>query len=236
MVSQKRSLWLDRTGSVLALMLALGLLVGWLRVASAMTSFYLFGLGGIGAVLVSLVFLFRRLRGSPLGSAGLATCAAALAFLLAIGTSSGDGPPINDFTTDLANPPAFTHARTLPANLGRDMAYPADFAPQQQDCCSDLASQNFTAPPVETLEAVTQIIEGEPQWVITNVNPENGTIEAVATTFIFGFQDDLVIRITPTGSGSRVDMRSKSRDGKSDLGANAARIRTFQSQLSGKIR
>jgi len=61
--------------------------------------------------------------------------------------------------------------------------------------------------------------------------PEKGTIEATETTFWFGFKDDVVIRIRPEGAGSRVDVRSKSRVGKSDLGANAARIRRFAAAL-----
>ena len=58
-----------------------------------------------------------------------------------------------------------------------------------------------------------------------------GRVEVVATTLWFGFKDDIVIRISPSGSGSRVDMRSKSRVGRSDLGANAARIRAFLGRL-----
>ena len=56
-------------------------------------------------------------------------------------------------------------------------------------------------------------------------------IEAVATTFWFGFKDDVVVRITAEGAGSRVDVRSKSRVGRSDLGTNAQRIRAYQRRL-----
>jgi uncharacterized protein (DUF1499 family) len=53
----------------------------------------------------------------------------------------------------------------------------------------------------------------------------------VATTRWFGFKDDVAIRISPAGAGSRVDMRSRSRVGRSDLGANARRIREFLARL-----
>ena len=66
---------------------------------------------------------------------------------------------------------------------------------------------------------------------IVAVEPKEGRIEATATTFWFGFKDDVVIRIVADGSGSRLDMRSKSRVGRSDVGANAARIRRFMSML-----
>ena len=57
--------------------------------------------------------------------------------------------------------------------------------------------------------------------------PSDGRIEASDTTFWFGFIDDVVIRIEPDGNGSTLDIRSKSRVGRSDVGANAARIRAF---------
>jgi uncharacterized protein (DUF1499 family) len=74
-----------------------------------------------------------------------------------------------------------------------------------------------------------------PTWVITAEDPAGGTIEAVVTSRLFGFQDDVVIRVRPDGTGaSRVDMRSKSRDGKGDLGANASRIRAYVSALESE--
>jgi len=58
-----------------------------------------------------------------------------------------------------------------------------------------------------------------------------GMIEAVVTTTVFGFQDDVAIRVRPADGGSVVDVRSKSRDGKGDLGVNANRIRDFVARL-----
>ena len=62
-------------------------------------------------------------------------------------------------------------------------------------------------------------------WDIVSISPPDMRIEATATTRLFGFQDDVVVRITPAPKGSRVDVRSVSRLGKSDIGANAGRIR-----------
>ena len=59
----------------------------------------------------------------------------------------------------------------------------------------------------------------------------SGRIEATDTTFWMGFKDDVVIRIRPEGSGSRVDMRSVSRVGRSDIGVNAARIAGYLERL-----
>ena len=67
-----------------------------------------------------------------------------------------------------------------------------------------------------------------PGWEITFEDKANGHFEGVATTRLFRWRDDFIIEVTPAGEGkSRIDMRSKSREGKSDLGANARRIRRF---------
>jgi len=68
-------------------------------------------------------------------------------------------------------------------------------------------------------------------WEIAKSDPKAGRIEAVATSFWFGFKDDVVVRVTPTGSGSRIDVRSKSRVGGSDAGTNARRIRAYFERL-----
>jgi uncharacterized protein (DUF1499 family) len=70
-------------------------------------------------------------------------------------------------------------------------------------------------------------------WEIVGVEPAEGRIEATDTTFWFGFKDDVVVRIRPEGSRSRIDVRSLSRVGRSDVGANARRIRRFVERLEG---
>jgi uncharacterized protein (DUF1499 family) len=74
-------------------------------------------------------------------------------------------------------------------------------------------------------------------WKIVDENQAEGRIEATATTLWFGFKDDVVIRIAPSpGNGTRVDIRSVSRVGLSDLGTNARRIRTFLKMFSKKAK
>jgi uncharacterized protein (DUF1499 family) len=69
---------------------------------------------------------------------------------------------------------------------------------------------------------------------VVNADREAMRVEAVATTFWFGFRDDVVVRIRPgAAGGSRVDVRSVSRVGQSDLGANAARIGRILEGLKG---
>jgi len=71
---------------------------------------------------------------------------------------------------------------------------------------------------------------------IVREDPSARVIEATDTTRIFRFVDDVAIRVRPDGDGSRVDVRSRSRDGKGDLGANAARIRAFGDELAASAR
>jgi uncharacterized protein (DUF1499 family) len=68
-------------------------------------------------------------------------------------------------------------------------------------------------------------------WTIVAEDAARGRIEAYDKTLWFGFIDDIVIRLAPDGSGTRVDMRSASRVGVSDLGKNAARIRAYFAML-----
>ena len=75
----------------------------------------------------------------------------------------------------------------------------------------------------------------EQDWTIGAVDPQGGVIEAAARTFWFGFTDDIAIRVRADGSGSRIDMRSVSRVGRSDLGANAARMRPYLTELRRRL-
>jgi uncharacterized protein (DUF1499 family) len=79
--------------------------------------------------------------------------------------------------------------------------------------------------------AVVLLALGPIGWVIVAANDAAGPIEASDRSRWFGFTDDIVIRITPTSSGSRIDLRSSSRQGRSDFGVNAARVERYLSAL-----
>jgi len=68
-------------------------------------------------------------------------------------------------------------------------------------------------------------------WRVVSSAPAEGRLEASDTTRWFGFTDDIVVRVTAAPNGSRIDVRSASRVGRSDLGVNARRIRAFQGQV-----
>ncbi len=199
---------------------------------------------GLGLALVGVVTSVLGLvatapgkgrSGRPLAARGLALGVLVVVALLA-GASRGSGlPRINDITTDVGDPPVFVAALEQAPNRGRDMGYPGEaFAAQQQAAYPDLAALVVEDAPDVVYDRVRAVLAGMPRMHITGENREEGRIEATETSRLFRFQDDVVVRIRPfEGGGSRIDVRSKSRDGKGDLGVNAERIRTILSLVRG---
>ena len=141
-------------------------------------------------------------------------------------------PPIHDITTDTETPPAFVAILPLRAGAPDPAEYggPA-VAAQQKAAYPDLAPAILALPPDQAFRRALAVARAM-GWKLVAADEPNGRIEATATTFWFGFEDDVVIRLRPQGTGTRVDVRSVSRVGRSDLGTNAARIRAFLARLS----
>jgi uncharacterized protein (DUF1499 family) len=197
-------------------------------------TFYLLGtLSGLIALLLSPFALRATREGAGRTGRGLAwlgfACGALLVGVVVAGARSGAGvPAINDITTDLADPPAFA---SDPAGLGRDMAYPADFVPQVQQAYPDLATIRVSSDPAQAL-ALSEQTARTLGWEVVAVDAAAGTLLARQTTKVFRFVDDVLVRVRPAdGGGAEVDVRSKSRDGRGDMGVNAARIRAFAEKL-----
>jgi uncharacterized protein (DUF1499 family) len=102
---------------------------------------------------------------------------------------------------------------------------------QQSAAFPDLTSITLSAAPAEALKSARRTAEAL-GWTVTWVNTEALTMEAYATTSVFRFVDDVAIRVRSAGSGSVIDLRSNSRVGGGDLGANAARIEAFRELLT----
>ena len=191
-------------------------------------------LGLLGAVL-TLVALLRS--EPPRRTAGfvllilLGLGAAALPFQLR--RNAGKVPPIHDITTDTEDPPAFVAIVPLREGAPNPPAYAgAEVATQQRTAYPDIQPVRLDVPP-ETALAEARRAATAMGWTIVAVVPAEGRLEAYAMTPFFGFVDDVVIRVRPDGDGSRVDIRSKSRVGRSDVGTNAKRIRAFVAELTG---
>ena len=176
------------------------------------------------------IFVFRRDRRRGITIMVLSEIPA---LALIFSSLSGLGKPlINDITTDVDEPPLLVYAMGRPANHGRDMVYPEAFGEQQHAAYPDLKPLHLDEAPDAAFQRALTLARSHPAWEIDSVNEPNRTFEGVTTSRIFGFQDDFVVRVRPDEKGSLVDMRSKSRDGKGDLGVNAARIREFLDALA----
>jgi uncharacterized protein (DUF1499 family) len=194
--------------------------------------FMVFGLGLVASLLGVLLAPFAlyatrasaRRAGRGLAWLGLACAALLLGGVLGTRLPGSDLPRINDITTDLADPPAFA---SDPAGMGRDMSYPAGFAAEVKRGYPDLAPIRTGAEPTPALARAEETARGL-GWEVVSVDSAAGTLLARDTSKIFRFVDDVVVRVRPGESGgSIVDVRSKSRVGQGDIGANAARIRRF---------
>ena len=141
-------------------------------------------------------------------------------------------PHINDVTTDTADPPALVQTLLMRRDAVTPPAYNKEFAALQHEGYPDIQPIVLkNVPPAEAFRRVDKVAM-EMGWDIVARAPTDGRLEAIDTTRWFGFHDDIVVRIRPDGGGaSKVDIRSKSRNGSSDLGVNAQRIRDFAARL-----
>jgi uncharacterized protein (DUF1499 family) len=220
-----------RLGVVAAIAFLVGPALAWLRLVPGLFGFAIMGLGGLLALGVAVAALVRLVRGRGLTAGGAAAIVITVVFVFLASRSAGV-PRINDYTTDPGDPPVFVHALALPANVGRNMDYPAAFAAEQHRCCADLHPIHLAVPPPDAFARARAVAEAMPRWTVIATDQPAGVIEAVAESALFGFQDDVIIRLRPDGpAGTRIDVRSKSRDGKGDLGTNAARIRAYSAAL-----
>ena len=167
---------------------------------------------GIAASVVSVVALcIPRVRraGALTLALALVMGAASLAPPLLFQRQARSAPPINDITTEA------------------DKASKA-----QRDAYADIQPILVPEPPAKAYERALAAAEAM-GWEIVARDPGAGRLEAVATTFWFGFKDDVAVRVAAApGGGSRIDVRSKSRVGRGDAGTNARRIRGFRERLS----
>ena len=186
------------------------------------------GVAGMALAIVGLAV--PRLRARSL--------AVALAVAVAVAGITGywaqraaTSPRINDISTDTETPPQL--AATLPLRSGAENSavYGGEkIAAEQKRAYPDIAPLILAEPPRAAFERV-QRAAGEMGWRIVAADPPGGRLEATDRTLWFGFQDDIVVRITAAQGGSRVDVRSVSRVGRNDIGTNARRVRAFLARI-----
>ena len=203
---------------------------------------------GTGLALAGLAVLFSVLafiriwqegrRGLGSAAWGLVIALAVLAYPGWFAVKAVTLPKINDITTDVDNPPAFSRSRAVLE--ARDGRVPPDVPPEvreaQREAYQQIAPLTLDVPPEEAFDLVRKAAENRGWRVIEALKPGGrlglGRIEAIDRTFLLRLPDDITVRIRPRADGTRIDIRSASRIGTHDLGANAARIRAFLEEVS----
>ena len=238
----KLLLWI----SVIALLMIIapgpGYRMEWLDLQAAFTLLRAGGMTGIAVALLALVLLLFAFR-APQQRMRIATISSLAILLGAIAATIPYGwqvtaqsvPPIHDITTDTEDPPVFVDIAPLRADAPNPAEYAGEeTAQQQREAYPDLETLTLDADVTRVIDASTAVAEAM-DWELIAVDAGEGRLEATATTQWFGFQDDVVIRVRATDEGSELDIRSKSRVGRSDVGKNAERIRAFRERLLSQL-
>lgn len=217
----------------------IGWRAGWWSFRLAFTTLMPYAFyGGLAAMVVSVVAiagsLGRRTWGSVIvATVGLVLGGVAAYFPWHASEMRGVYPSMHDITTDAANPPSFEFAAAMrAAEHGAGVAYPSEAAAMQQKSYHGIDAAMLDMPPAQAFDRALAVVKDK-GWTIVQSEPQAGVIDAYDKSFWFGFTDDVAIRVTAADNGSRVDIRSGSRQGRGDFGVNAARVRGFLAALKG---
>jgi uncharacterized protein (DUF1499 family) len=193
----------------------------------------------VGAVIVfvgSLIMLFIANKNGLIQDRNLLLVAIAICVIpmITIGPQMVKGtsvPPIHDVSTDTKEPPKFVEVVALREGAPNGLEY------EFEGSAEKLAEMQMAAyPELKTLQSELSVADAVDRSAsvlasqgleIVSTDQANGIVEATATTFWFGFKDDVIVRVKKSNTGSVIDVRSVSRVGQSDIGVNAARIMKF---------
>ena len=204
---------------------------------------------GLGAVGLVLGLFGRPRRGSVTALAIVAVGALVYALLLQARAGEGGHPPIHDVSTDWTDPPMPTPA--LVARRGKD-AFPIVIAPSLPEgpggvgagvmsrpvadvnraTCPAATPATLLLPPPEAYLKAKAALKAQRYTLVTD-DPSAGRLEATARRGIWALADDVMVRVGPSGAGAKVDIRSVSRTGQADGGANCDRVRRLRAALGG---
>jgi uncharacterized protein (DUF1499 family) len=215
----------------ITLLLVLPLSILTVRSGAWQQGLLLYAIAMLGSVLLLILFvvlmMLPRLADwrAGLRARALATVPGTLA-MLSLTLGGGSAPPIHDIMTDLDDPPTFaTAAEQRGAGTNTLRVKPDEFD-AHRSAYPDLDTLQTTLGIDEAFERAVQVA-AELGWEVYHRDRDAGIIEAVETTSIMAFRDDVVIRVRGNAEGAYLDLRSVSRVGQGDIGANAERIRRF---------
>ena len=191
-----------------------GTRMGWWHFRTGLLLFAASGLIAILAAIVALIAWIRQRKQHRRRFGAITVTLLSVAVAAFVGStvlSARGKPAIHDISTDLGEVP--------------------ETADQQRAAYADIQPIEVATPPKETFTRVASSAR-DLGWTIVSARPDEGILQASDTTPFFGFTDDVVVTVRAAGAGSRVDVRSTSRVGKSDVGQNAQRIRKFREKLT----
>ncbi len=229
--------WFALGGAILAVLLALlmATLARYGIIGKGTGFMWVFRSGAIAAasaVIALIVLLFGYFRRTgprwPAG-AGLALGLLVVIVLAALIVPGMNAPPLHDISTNVEDPPQFQTIEPRADNP--PFQNQAEWQAAHRAAYPEIEPVIINKRPVEVLADARALAE-ERGWQIAAVDSANGRLEATAFESYLRFEDDVIVTVTPIADGStRVDMRSVSRVGLSDLGVNAERVRSFLADL-----
>ncbi len=233
----KVSLWSFRLAVAGIVLVVIGL-VGGTGSLSPLVAMLMLTLGSLTLIIGGIcgaVGLFRSggTGGDTLAAMPWLATLLGLAAIVNAGTFMGGsgGAPIHDISTDTADPPAFIAVAKLRGPNDNPAEYAgAETAAIQATAYPDIQTLVFLDPPAVIFDKALAVAASM-GWNILASDIDTGHIEATATTPFVGFKDDVVIRVRAGDGETRVDVRSKSRFGRGDMGVNAKRIREYRDRL-----
>jgi uncharacterized protein (DUF1499 family) len=237
MTEPRRPALVNWTGYIaITLLLLLPIAVLMVRSGVWQQGLLLYAVSCLGAALVLLISIVLLLlpRYAP-WRAGIAMRAACVLpgtlLLLSLLAGRGDYPPIHDNSTDTEDPPVFSVAGDRRGSDANTLEILEDTLAQQEKAYPGLDTLVVDTPIDEAFARALEVATAM-GWEVYHQDINAGVLEAVDTTAIMGFKDDIVIRLRSNADGTLVDLRSVSRVGVSDLGANASRIKAFQREFA----
>ena len=243
--TSRLAVWARRCAlfSLVATVMAIVILrTGLLEILPALATFggaLIFALFGIVLALGAFIVIWKEgIAGGGYAFTAVAIGVALLAYPGYLGVRAYRLPMINDVTTDPINPPRFdVVARLRPRGT---VEYAGLYAAEQQrDAYPDIEPLEVTTTPQIAYEVALAVITKRKWRIVVERAPQagrrDGQIEAVARTAIMGFRDDVAVRIRAVPDGAQIDVRSASRYGRHDIGANASRIRSLLEEIDDEV-
>ncbi|MEO8410446.1 MAG: DUF1499 domain-containing protein [Propionivibrio sp.] len=224
--------------AIVALGTGPGYRLSWWQLGPAIQAMRWAAIVAMSAAVIGLIAAVVAFRITAVGPMRVALASVIVGLAVALPPLSlylraQDLPRIHDITTDPDHPPAFVATLPLRQKASNPTNYLPETATAQKSAYPDIAPKVLKMPPDEAFKRAENAAKAM-GWQIVEISRPDHRIEATDTSLLFGFKDDIVIRLTPLADGTRIDVRSLSRVGGSDFGVNAKRIREFMRRLDSE--